>query len=359
MSGHGGEVFRIARNLGVPPGDLLDFSASINPLGLSGRVRNAILQTLDQIVHYPDSDCTGLKQLIADVEGVSPPQVVVGNGSTELIGLIPLALHPLSGRGVIIEPAFSEYERGLARAGYRIDRVLLSPDDRFSLPFDRIRESLKGGCDILFFANPGNPSGRYYPPEILAQLLDVAHDAARLTVIDEAFIDFIPGGESALSLLPRYPRILILRSLTKFHALPGLRLGYALGDPETITPLGELRDRWSVNTLAQAAGVAALRDREYRRETLDLIPRERGRLAEMLERVAGVTVVSGDANYLLLRLPEPADPDQLLLRLLEERILVRSCATFRGLSPRHIRVAVRSAADNQTLVEALHRHLSP
>lgn len=358
MSGHGGEVFRIARELGVDPAHLLDFSASINPLGLPESVRKAIVDAVDQIVHYPDSDSTALRTVIARELGLSPDQIVVGNGSTELIGVIPRAIGGVSGRGVIIEPAFSEYERGISASGRRIGRVTLSPDDQFALHLQPIEAELRKGCDLLVVANPGNPTGRYYPLSQMEPLVAMADRHGAVTLVDEAFIDFVPGGESALPLLSRFPRLLVLRSLTKFYALPGLRLGYVAAGVEIAGRVAALRDRWSVNTLAQAAGVAALGDHHYRAQTLSVIPREREGLRQMLEGVEGVRVLSGDANYLLLHLFPPLDPDTLIPALLRERILVRSCATFHGLTPRHVRVAVRSAAENRRLVEAL-RALSP
>jgi threonine-phosphate decarboxylase len=192
---------------------------------------------------------------------------------------------------VIIEPAFSEYERGISASGRRIGRVTLSPDDHFALHLQPIEAELRKGCDLLVVANPGNPTGRYYPLSQMEPLVALADRHGAVTLVDEAFIDFVPGGESALPLLSRYPRLLVLRSLTKFYALPGLRLGYVAAGVEIAGRVAALRDRWSVNTLAQAAGVAALGDHHYRAQTLSVIPREREGLRDHLARAGVETAV--------------------------------------------------------------------
>lgn len=347
---HGGTVFAIARSLGVAPEEILDFSASINPLGPVPGVREAVAAAFDRLVHYPDSEATELREALARRHGIVPENVCVANGSTELIYLAPRLAG--EGCGLIVAPPFSEYAKSLTRAGREADYLDLSPADGFSLPLSALDARLAaGGYSLLFLGNPGNPTGKLIPREEMAAIIDLCRRRGTLLVLDEAFIDFCEE-ESATALVAEREGVVVLRSMTKFFAIPGLRLGYAVGHPATIGRLAALREPWSVNTLAQAAGVASLANPDYQRRTRDLVETERERLSAGLSALPGLTVYPSAANYLLAASAGPT-AGELAGRLLDGKILIRDCSSFRGLDQRFFRVAVRGPSENVRLLDLL------
>lgn len=350
---HGGQVFAVARRRGVPVEQVLDFSASINPLGMPQEVRRAVMSALDQVVHYPDSEAFELREELARFHGLSPEQIVVGNGSTEFIGLLPSLLPAaVHKRALIIAPAFSEYARALGLAGWNCDNYLLSPDDGFALHPEKISSRLLDGYSLLVLANPANPTGRLYSREEIRLIVDAAERHGVMTLLDEAFIDFCPGG-SSLSLVNSSERIVILRSMTKFYAIPGLRLGYAVAGEKLAPMIAYRREPWSVNTLAQAAGRAALHAEEYRSETIRFIGEAKELLSAALEKIPALQLFPGGANYLLCRVRTAVTGTELAERLEKHLLLIRSCGEFPGLGENYFRVAVRSPEENRRLAEAL------
>jgi threonine-phosphate decarboxylase len=347
---HGGNVFAVARQLGVQPEGILDFSASINPLGPPPGVREAVTAAFERLVHYPDSGCTELTAALASHHGVAPANVCVANGSTELIFLIPRLV--AGGRALLIAPTFSEYTVALRQAGFGYDRLVLPHDQGFPLSIDALREELAKGYGLLFLCNPGNPTGRLYGREEVAEILTLCRETGTLLVLDEAFMDFCEEG-SAKDLVVASGAGVVLRSMTKFYAMPGLRLGYALAAAPLAERLMALRPPWSVGTLAQVAGLAALADGGHSARTLDCVAAERTFLMKELAKLPGVWVYPGAANYLLVRLDGEMTAPLLQELLLSGRVLIRDCANFAGLDERFFRVAVRGRAENARLLAAL------
>lgn len=350
MFEHGGNVFALARSLGIAPEELVDFSASINPLGPAPGVREALAASFDRLVHYPDRQAAELRRVLAGFHGVDPCNIAVTNGSTELIYLIPRVLP--GSRGLVVAPAFSEYAHSLERAGWELDHFVLSATDGFALSLERLAERLGQGVDLLFLCNPANPTGALLPPPVIGELLGLCRATGTFLALDEAFMDFCEG-ESAKRMVCESGGGVVLRSMTKFYAIPGLRLGYALGPAEVVEQLSSLLEPWSVNTLAQAAGAASLADPGYRELTLRRCREGRDLLFRGLAALPGLKPYPSSANYLLVELVNglsaPALRDALLLR----RIMIRDCSNFAGLDGRFFRVAVKGHADNSRLLAAL------
>lgn len=351
---HGGDLRALAAAAGVPPDQLLDFSASINPLGLSPRVAEAIRAALFSVVQYPDPIASALREALAAYHGLSPDQVLPANGSTELIYLVARALAPR--RALILHPAFSEYEAALELVGAQLDHELLDEDHGFLPELPRLLPRLPGS-DLVILANPNSPAGSLIPKPDLVTLVAAAQAAGAITVVDEAFVDFVEEASLKKELV-HFPRLLLLRSLTKCFALPGLRVGYALGSSHLLARLSGWMGPWSVNALAEAAGIAALSDREYQESSRLLVPRWRENLQSGLQKFGALRVFPGVANYLLVRLPDPGLTAPVLrARLLKERIAIRDCSAFRGLGPAFIRLAVRRPDEQNVLLGAVERCL--
>lgn len=353
--GHGGTVYAASRHLGIPPEEILDFSASINPLGPPDGVRNAILRDFDRVIHYPDPEAAELRMALAGRHGLDPENVCPANGSTELIYLLPRLA--AGSRVLIVAPCFSEYAASLERGSWDVHYFFLEPSDRFALTLVKLEERLAEGFDLLIVANPGNPTGAVIPQRDIAGLLELCRTSGTIPVIDEAFIDFCES-DSALSAVVADGRGLVLRSLTKFYALPGLRIGYAVAAANIIEELAGLIPPWSVGTLSQAAGIAALSDHRYREQTLSVIAAEREFLFNALESSPVLSPYQAAANYLLVRQSSGHSAAELRDMLLSRRILIRDCANFPGLSDRYFRVAIRLRHENEQLLAELSGILS-
>ncbi len=348
---HGGDVYQLARSLGINLADLLDFSANINPLGFPSGLSGAVQEALTEIVHYPDRRCVALRQDLADYHHLAPEQILVGNGSTELIYLVARVLKPQ--RGLIVTPAFSEYEHALTVAGAPVAFQATSEAHNFTL--HEVFEAQAG--DLVFCAHPASPSGSLLSPELFLEMAARLDAAGAYLLLDEAFIDFVEEA-SFKSRLSRFRRLLILRSFTKFFGIPGMRLGFLLGAPELVDRLAAAQEPWSVNTMAQVMGRACLADGEYMAKTRAVIAQERLFLLDRLAALPGLTPFPSAVNYLLVKLNGPqATAANLREQMLAHRIAIRDASNFRGLSERFFRIAVRGREENERLLEALEECL--
>ena len=347
---HGGNVFDVARQLAVTPADIADFSASINPFGLSAMVKKAIICSLDSLVHYPDSRHHELKHALAAYHGVPSNHIVIANGSTELIYHLPAMLKGT--RALIISPSFSEYVRALGQQHWEAEHFILTPENNFLLDLEALQQRLAEGYDALYLCNPANPGGTLYPLRVIEQVYSLCIASGTFLVLDEAFMDFCEES-SAKHFMVKGDNGIVLRSMTKFFGIPGLRLGYAIASSTLATHLDAMGGPWSVNTLALAAGVAALHDIEHNQRTLEFIRQERRHLFEQLSEFKQLKIFPSSANYLLLQITDGISSMELRDRLMHQRILIRDCATFMGLSPRFFRIAVRCTEENGRLLRAL------
>ena len=351
---HGGNVFAVARMLGLPPERIVDFSASINPLGMAPGVREALAACVDSLLHYPDKGAAALKESIAAYHGVAIEQVAVANGSTELIHLLPRAVP--GKRGLIVAPAFAEYALALEKAGWQTDYFTLQKGDGFALSLLALQAKLAQRYDLLYLCNPGNPTGALLPRGDIEAVIELCRGAGTFLALDEAFIDFCEE-ESAKGVIVGCGHAVLLRSMTKFFAIPGLRLGYAIGAPEIIDAIDGLQNPWSVNTAAQVAGIASLGDADYCLRTRRYVDGERARLAAGLAALPFLRVFASRANYLLVELGNGLTGAELRTRLMAEGMLIRDCGNFQGLGGQFFRVAVRLRGENEALVECLGRAL--
>ncbi len=342
--GHGGNIREMAKRAGCDRAFLLDFSANINPLGPPDCLRAVISRHVEALVEYPDPDAAELTAAIARRYGAPGEQIVVGNGASELLDAAARAL--AIKRAVIPVPSYLDYVRAAGLAGAEIARLPLREDDGFVLDWEALRVLLHGN-EAVFLGQPNNPTGLPLESERLRQFA-AAHPATTF-VVDEAFAEFIEGCASLIRDCPS--NVTVLRSLTKFYAIPGLRLGFAVAPPELAARIRRQLPLWSVNSLAQAVGVAVLADEDYARRTVAFVQERRQELQRALAAIPGLHVYPGTANFLLVRLDRDAQP--LAERLLADGIAIRIFSPAEQLDRRFFRVAVRAAADNERLREAI------
>ena len=352
-SEHGGDVFRVARELGISPSAIIDFSASINPLGMPPGVRQAALAALEQSMHYPEPDAASLTEALAAHLGLPAANILPGSGSTELLYHAARVLRPR--RVLLVTPAFSEYERALHLVGAEIDFFPLSPQDNFLFDAERLLRRLHPETDVILFANPGNPSGVGIEPKLVEAVAQAVREQA-VVAVDEAFVDFAPH-LSVLDRIMKHSNLYVFRSLTKFYAIPGLRAGFLAGPARGIGLLAASRPPWPFSTVAQAAAEACLREEAFRQQTLETVPVLRQQLTEGLSAL-GLKVYPSVANYLLARINRSQKTAGELAATLRSRgILIRDCSNFPPLDGRFIRVAVRTAEENGSLLAALREIL--
>ena len=344
---HGGNVRQLALSAGLAVEDIIDFSASINPLGLPEWFRPLISRTIGSLTHYPDPDCRALTEAISACYRVEKEEVIAGNGSTELLYLIPRVLS--ASRAVIPVPSYSDYAQASELSGLTVEKVFMKEESGFKPDISAI-ESRLAGNDIVFFGQPNNPTGVLCDAD---ELRDMAMGNGSTTfVIDEAFADFVEGMDSLTRRRPA--NVIVLLSFTKFFAIPGLRLGCAVADPPVISRIREFMPPWSVNTFAQTVGEAALADAEYARKSKAYVHEERTSLTEEMQSIPGLYVYPGAANFLMVRIDRNGiNAPKLAQELIRKGIAIRVCENFDGLDSRFLRVAVSTAEENGRLCDAM------
>lgn len=346
---HGGLDEAELRGYGLGTGDVLDFSANINPLGPSPVVRQAAAAA--DLSSYPDRDCLALREALAERLGVATDRLLVGNGSTELIHLLARSRLGPGDRCLIFAPTFGEYEAAAAASGAEVQCLTATEAHGFRWPIaEAVRAIRELRPALVFLCNPNNPTGLYLERGAVEQLGAAAGEHG-LLLLDDAYASLADSPWDATPLLES-GNVAILRSMTKDHALAGVRLGYLAAKPEVIGGARALQHAWSVNAVAQAAGLAALRDDAHVAAAREVIREAKAHLCAELDAL-GLAVVPSAANFLLVKV---GDAGGLRRALLRRGLAVRDCASF-GL-PEHVRIAVRKRDECDRLVASLREVLA-
>lgn len=350
---HGGIDFQELHRIGINPNAVLDFSSNILTCLPSPRVKEAIAGT--DWNRYPDRECTKLRLTLSTHHQVDPDRLLVGNGCSELIHLVAAEFTQPGDRVVVLEPTFSEYRRAAHLAGATVQNCtlqILESDGSLSNLENTAteQEHLLRVLDrykprMFWFCNPNNPTGSYTDVAILREWIDTNPET--LFVIDESYLDFVAGGESLIGL--PCENLIVLRSMTKFYGLAGLRLGYLETNPLFLKRLKRRRVPWSVNATALEAGTAAIQDHSYYLQQRDQRLRDLSQLILGLKE-RGIQTLPSDTNYFLTRL---GDPEKTYPFLLQNQILVRKCNSF-GLH-HFLRIAARHPSENERLLGAIDR----
>ncbi len=351
--GHGGDLWTAAETFGMPKDQFLDFSSNMNPLGPPETVGFIFSSRWKEVVNYPDPAVRELTRKLAAKHKVDEDCILVGNGAAELIDLAVRVLRP--GLTGLARPSFGEYEEAVAKIGGRVYDIPLSEASGYELKLSDVKEAASL-CDLLFLGHPNNPTGRLLPGEIVSWLAAGGIPA----IIDEAFLDFSPR-EEELTLTrtaAESSSLMVIRSMTKFYSIPGIRLGYIVANPERIRLMKRLQVPWSVNALAQWIGSSVLEEREYAVRTLEWLKEEREVLTGKLRKL-GLRVIDSDANFILFSLrPLGLTVQALQAEMGRRGILVRDASLFAGLDETWCRVAVKLREQNEKLLAGLTEALS-
>ena len=378
MDFHGGNIYKVFREKNIK--EILDYSSNINPYGIPESLKKRITENLEVLERYPDPDYVELRQKLANLNKVNLSDIILGNGATEIIFLFMKVINPK--KILIVSPTFGEYERAVKSTEIPGDIVSLScsddnknienkkieieyfelkESDDFKLNIENLKNELENKYDLLIICNPNNPTGKFLKLAQTEEILKECNKYDTKLFIDEAFIEFLSDGmkESIINTEENKKNLFVTRAFTKFFAIPGLRLGYGMYfDKELEQKISEKKEPWSVNNIAEMAGLTVLDDTEYIGKTLKWITEEKIYMYEKLNEISGIKVYETEVNFITGKIDEKLFSEGLNVKVLREKmleqgILIRDASNFNFLDERFFRLAIKDRASNERVIEAM------
>ena len=379
MDFHGGNIYKVFREKNIK--EILDYSSNINPYGIPESLKKRITENLEVLERYPDPDYVELRQKLANLNKVNLSDIILGNGATEIIFLFMKVINPK--KILIVSPTFGEYERAVKATEISGDTVSLSSSngdnknienkkieieyfelkesDDFKLNIGNLKNELENKYDLLIICNPNNPTGKFLKLAQTEEILKECNKYDTKLFIDEAFIEFLADGmkESIINTEENKKNLFVTRAFTKFFAIPGLRLGYGMYfDKELEQKISEKKEPWSVNNIAEMAGLTVLDDTEYIEKTLKWITKEKIYMYEKLNEISGIKVYETEVNFITGKIDEKLFLEGLNVKILREKmleqgILIRDASNFKFLDERFFRLAIKDRASNDRVIEAM------
>jgi threonine-phosphate decarboxylase len=353
---HGGNVWEFSETYGVPVDEMIDFSISTNPLGAPETALESIRGHLNLVKHYPDPDPEWLLEALAKSACVKPNNVILGNGSTELIYLFNEVFLEDGYEAVIPVPSFSEYKAAIERFGGNMTFLRCDSAKNFQLNVEELENTILKKTRVIFLCNPNSPTGVLYDKADILRIIRFAAERNVLVFLDEDYIDFVDDAKrySMAEYVNDYNNLFVLRSLTKFFGLAGLRIGYGIGSPELVNALNNVKMPWSINSLAMFATEAAIKDADFIKRSRILVSNSRKDMRELLKPIPWLKVYPSETNFLLIEIiRKDLTSTQLKEGLAKEGLLIRDCKDFDGLDNRFFRVTVRRPEENKKLIEQI------
>ena len=384
MDFHGGNIYKIFREKNIK--EILDYSSNINPYGIPESLKKRITENLEILERYPDPDYIELRQKLAHLNKVDISNIILGNGATEIIFLFMKVINPK--KILIAAPTFGEYERAVKatervenssvlgnsnkkkdddnsyeKQKIEIEYFELNESDDFKLNIHNLKNELEKKYDLLIICNPNNPTGKFLKLSETEQILKECNKYNTKLFIDEAFIDFLKDGmkESIINTKENRYNLFVTRAFTKFFAIPGLRLGYGIYfDKNFEKEISEKKEPWSVNNIAEIAGLTVLDDTKYIEETLKWIEEEKIYMYEKLNKISGIKVYETEVNFIAGKIDEKLFSEGLNVKILREKmleqgILIRDASNFKFLDERFFRLAIKNRKNNNRVIETLKK----
>ena len=352
---HGSDLEKIEEIYGIRKEDITSFSANVNPLGISPKMREALITHIDAITSYPDREYAALRARIGEYAGAPAQNVLVGNGSTELISLFIQMEHPK--KALILGPTYSEYEREISLGGGASLYYPLREEHDFILDVEDFKRHLNESLNLLVICNPNNPTSTSISQKDMRKILDECKRHDIFVIVDETYVEFAPDMDSVdcVPLTRYYNNLVILRGVSKFFASPGLRLGYAVtGNRELLKAIDSHKDPWTINSLAALAGEIMFTDTGYIQKTRELIASERERVYQELSSWGSLKVYRPTANFILARIEkEGVTADSLFEHAIRQGLMIRNCSTFPFLDNRYFRFCFMLPEQNTLLLKCL------
>ncbi len=352
---HGSDLEKIEAYYHIPKEEILPFGANVNPLGLSESVEKDLAAHLDILTRYPDRDYVSLKETIAAYTHCDPSQVVVGNGSTELISLLISGLAPK--QALILGPTYAEYERELSLAGSEMIIYPLREEDDFVLDVDDFLAHITGDISFVILCNPNNPTSSALSVTELEKIIAGCAQKDVFLMIDETYVEFSPDPEAltAIPLAARYDNFMVIRGVSKFFSAPGLRFGYGItGNQALIESLKLYQNPWSLSSIGAYAGERMLKDTDYIKKSHALISEERDRILDTLVSCPSLKTYPVFANFFLVRiLKEGVTSFAVFEKAIRDHMMIRDCSSFDSLSGEYIRFCILKPEENDRLLTCL------
>ena len=382
MDFHGGNIYKVFREKNIK--GIMDYSSNINPYGIPESLKKKITENLEVLERYPDPDYVELRQKLANLNNVNMSDIILGNGATEIIFLFMKVINPK--KILIVSPTFGEYERAVkvtervedssipgdsnkkkyyeksfGKQKIEIEYFELKENDDFKLNINNLKNELAKKYDLLIICNPNNPTGKFLKLAQTEEILKECNKYDTKLFIDEAFIEFLADGmkESIINTEENKKNLFVTRAFTKFFAIPGLRLGYGMYfDKELEKKISEKKEPWSVNNIAEMAGLTVLDDAEYIEKTLKWIAEEKIYMYEKLNEISGMKVYETEVNFITGKIDEKLFSEGLNVKILREKmleqgILIRDASNFNFLDERFFRLAIKDRASNERVIEAM------
>lgn len=378
MDFHGGNIYKVFREKNIK--EILDYSSNINPYGIPESLKSRIIENLEILERYPDPDYVELREKLANLNNVNLSDIILGNGATEIIFLFMKVINPK--KILIVSPTFGEYERAVKAVGtsrnsidlscsddnknienkeIEIEYFELKESDDFKLNIGNLKNQLEKEYDLLIICNPNNPTGKFLKLAQTEEILKECNKYDTKLFIDEAFIEFLADGmkESIINTEENKKNLFVTRAFTKFFAIPGLRLGYGMYfDKELEQKISEKKEPWSVNNIAELAGLTVLDDTEYIEKTLKWITKEKIYMYEKLNEISGIKVYETEVNFITGKIDEKLFSEGLNVKILREKmleqgILIRDASNFKFLDERFFRLAIKDRASNDRVIEVM------
>ena len=384
MDFHGGNIYKIFREKNIK--EILDYSSNINPYGIPESLKKRITENLEILERYPDPDYIELRQKLAHLNKVDVSNIILGNGATEIIFLFMKVINPK--KILIVSPTFGEYERAVkatervedssilgdsnkkkydeksfGKQKIEIEHFELKENDDFKLNIDNLKNELAKKYDLLIICNPNNPTGKFLKLDETEEILKECNKYNTKLFIDEAFIDFLKDGikESIINTKEDKQNLFVTRAFTKFFAMPGLRLGYGIYfDKKLEKRISEKKEPWSVNNIAEMAGLTVLDDTKYIEETLKWIAEEKTYVYEKLNEINGIKPYKTEVNFITVKIEDNFILKGLNVKILrgkmiEKGILIRDASNFKFLDERFFRLAIKNRKNNDRVIETLKK----
>ena len=335
---HGGDIYSHK--------NVIDYSANCNPFGVPRGVAKAICEAAERINHYPDVNASELRKALSEHIGVAENRIFFGSGAAEVIFNIAFGLKPK--KALLTAPSFAEYKEALDAAGTQIEYYRTYEEKGYEIQ-DNILDFIEDDLDIMFICNPNNPTGTLASKGLISRVAEKCREKSVVLVVDECFMDFTAAQDSCsvMRMIDNFDNIIILKAFTKIYAMAGVRLGYCLcANSSIMEALDKVRQPWNLSNLAQSAGMAALKEEQYVKDSLKAVNSERKRLIEALSEM-GFKIYGSKANYIFFK-----GREDLYERALEKGFLIRDCSNYEGLDKGYYRIAVKLAAENDKLLDA-------
>ena len=377
MDFHGGNIYKVFREKNIR--EILDYSSNINPYGIPESLKKKINENMEILERYPDPDYVELRSKLASLNKVDISDVILGNGATEVIFLFMKVIKPK--KILIVSPTFGEYERAVrATVNYddfscseksdnrnsgdkkvEIEYFELKESDDFKLNINNLKKELEAKYDLLIMCNPNNPTGKFLKLAETEEILKECNKYNTKLFIDEAFIEFLSDNlkESIINTKENKQNLFVTRAFTKFFAIPGLRLGYGIYfDKSLEKKIAEKKEPWSVNNIAEMAGITVLDDAEYIEKTLKWITEEKKYMYEQLNKISGIKPYETEVNFITGKINEELfskgmNVKKLREKMLEQGILIRDASNFKFLDERFFRLAIKDRESNDKVIRVL------